>query len=52
MKNKVTSDMNGASRNEIEEMVREEFEEKQCIKEIQLDVMCFGFEEGSSIYIY
>ena len=49
LKNKVSSVRSGVSRNEIEEMVREEFEETQGIEERKFNIMCFGLEERSAL---
>ena len=42
----VSSDV---SRKEIEEMVREEFEEKQRIEDRKFNIMCFWLEESSTL---
>ena len=42
LKNKVSNVSSGVSRKEIEEMVREEFEEKQRIEERKFNIMCLG----------
>ena len=49
VKNKVSNVRSGVSIKEIEEMVREEFEEKQRIEERKFNVMCFGLEESSTL---
>ena len=49
LKNKVSNVSSGVSRNEIEEMVREEFEETQGIEERKFNIMCFGLEERSAL---
>ena len=41
LKNKASNVSIGVSRKEIEEMVREEFEEKQRIEERKFNIMCF-----------
>ena len=51
MKDKVSGETTGASRKEIEMMVREEFEESQRRDERKLNIMCFGLEESSSLNI-
>ena len=48
---KVSGETTGASRKEIEMMVREEFEESQHRDERKLNIMCFGLEESSSLNI-
>ena len=49
LKNKVSNVSSGVSRKEIEEMVREEFDEKQHIEERKFNIMCFGLEESSTL---
>ena len=49
LKNKVSNVRGGISRKEIEEMVREEFEEKQRIEERKFNIMCFGLEENITL---
>ena len=49
LKNKVSNVSSGVSRKEIAEMVREEFEEKQCIEEGKFNIMCFWLEESSTL---
>ena len=46
LKNKVSNVSIGVSRKEIEEMVREEFDEKE---ERKLNIMCFGLEDSSTL---
>ena len=41
----------GASKIEIEEMIREEFNEQKRIEERKLNIMCFGIEESLSVNI-
>ena len=49
LKNKVSNVSSGVSRKEIEEMVWEDFEEKQRIEERKFNIMCFGLEERSTL---
>ena len=49
LKNKVSNVSSGVSRKEIEEMVREEFEEKQRTEERKFNVMCFGLDESHTL---
>ena len=49
LKNIVSNVSSCVSRKEIEEMVREEFEEKQRIEERKLNIMCFRLEESSTL---
>ena len=49
LKNKVSNVSSGVSRKEIEEMLWEDFEEKQRIEEMKFNIMCFGLEERSTL---